>query len=103
MASDMDIGFRPPPLQQQPGGYPPPHMPPGLPPNASPMGPPPAAAGLTPTTSAPSTPPRDAQKDKLNTLFVGAIAAGVSDEWIETLLKVNRDIILEYVQCTHLW
>lgn len=27
--------------------------------------------------------------NKLNTLFVGAIAAGIPDDWIEQLLKVN--------------
>jgi hypothetical protein len=27
--------------------------------------------------------------DKLNTLFVGAIAPGISDEWIEKLLQVR--------------
>ncbi|KAI9267867.1 hypothetical protein BY458DRAFT_437048 [Sporodiniella umbellata] len=30
--------------------------------------------------------------DKLNTLFVGAIAAGVSDEWIEKLLQVCGEL-----------
>ncbi|CAO3650543.1 unnamed protein product [Mucor fragilis] len=87
-------GFRPPP----PGAYPPAQMPPlGMPPNASPMGPPPAAAaaaaGPPSTAPAPSTPPRDAQKDKLNTLFIGAIAAGVSDAWIETLLKTCGNLV----------
>ncbi|KAL9552128.1 hypothetical protein MBANPS3_003935 [Mucor bainieri] len=91
-------GFRPPPLQQPLGGYPPAHMPPhGMPPNAtSPMGPPPATAAAAAAASAsptPSTPPRDAQKDKLNTLFIGAIAAGVSDAWIETLLKTCGNLV----------
>lgn len=47
--------------------------------------------------SATNTPSRDAQKDKLNTLFVGAIAAGVSDDWIETLLKVTEKNIAKNV------
>lgn len=65
-----------------------------MPPNvASPMPAAAAAAAGPPSASpTPSTPPRDAQKDKLNTLFIGAIAAGVSDDWIETLLKVRDSL-----------
>lgn len=50
-----------------------------------------------------NTPPRDIQKDKLNTLFVGAIAAGISDDWIETLLKVKnkKEIIVKLLNPTN--
>lgn len=82
----ISLGFRPPPPPPPQGGYPPTQSPQRLPLNGSPMG--------TPINTAPpsatNTPPRDTQKDKLNTLFVGAIAAGVSDDWIETLLKVRK-------------
>ncbi|CEP15990.1 hypothetical protein [Parasitella parasitica] len=90
-------GFQqPPPQLSQQGGYPTPpsnFLPQRLPPNGPPMAPPPTTTTTTAAPEASNTPPRDAQKDKLNTLFVGAIASGVSDEWIETLLKTCGNLV----------
>ncbi|KAI8640222.1 hypothetical protein BD408DRAFT_445340 [Parasitella parasitica] len=80
-------GFQQPPPPQQ-GGYLPNPLPQRLPPNGPPMA---LSSATAPEVAGP--PPRDAQKDKLNTLFVGAIAAGVSDEWIETLLKTCGNLV----------
>jgi RNA-binding protein 25 len=53
--------------------------------------PPPPSFGGSPQPAPPATSTVEplSPEDKLNTLFVGAIAAGISDAWIETLLKVN--------------
>lgn len=37
-----------------------------------------------------SAPTPDTSNEKLTTLFVGAIAAGVSDDWIVKLLEVRK-------------
>jgi hypothetical protein len=83
---------RPPPMNQgPPPGYggPPPMRPPfgGPPPMGSQYRPP---GG--PFMSGPPNPqshgPPAAENSKLTTLFVGAIAPGISDGWIEALLKV---------------
>lgn len=78
----MQGGMRPPPF----GGPPPSqqHHYMGRPPPSS-SGPPP----ISPTTASPIN-PAEAANDKLNTLFVGAIAAGVDDGWIQKLLEVKR-------------
>jgi hypothetical protein len=38
----------------------------------------------------PQAGPPPTERNKLNTLFVGAIPSGVTDEWIEHLLKVIK-------------
>lgn len=99
-----NYGFRPPPQaggynpQQQfppamrppPFGGPPPaqqHHYMGRPPPAT-TGPPPISPTAAATTTAnPPVNPAEAANDKLNTLFVGAIAAGVDDGWIQKLLE----------------
>jgi hypothetical protein len=74
----MCIGFRPqaPPPQAYGQRMPPP---PSFGSSSQPNAPP-----ATSTVEPPSP------EDKLNTLFVGAIATGISDAWIETLLKVKK-------------
>lgn len=52
--------------------------------------PPPSSSTSSPVPSnpSPSSPTTDANNDKLTTLFVGAIAPGISDDWIVKLLEV---------------
>lgn len=59
-----------------PGGY----MPHGRPQMPQQIGAPPMGM---------NRPPQGTESNKLTTLFVGAIAPGVSDAWIEKLLKVK--------------
>ncbi|KAJ2955997.1 hypothetical protein NQZ79_g8101 [Umbelopsis isabellina] len=83
---------RPPPMNQGPGygGPPPPGRQPygGPPPMQSPFRPPggpfpPGPPGMHPFGAPP------VENEKLTTLFVGAIAPGISDSWIEAMLKVQ--------------
>lgn len=74
----------PPPVQQ--------HHYMGRPPPAA-SGPPPMSPAAAPAASAsPPVNPAEAANDKLNTLFVGAIAAGVDDGWIQKLLEVTSTL-----------
>lgn len=70
-------GMRPPPAPYGAGGYMPPGRPPmhPMPGAASMIHGQPGAAGTT-------------DNGKLTTLFIGAIAPGISDAWIEKLLRV---------------
>lgn len=52
---------------------------------------PPVSTATAPTSLAPSSASADTGNGKLTTLFVGAIAAGVSDDWIVKLLEVNSN------------
>ncbi|KAI8975328.1 hypothetical protein BDF20DRAFT_906703 [Mycotypha africana] len=93
-------GFRPP---RMPGRYGPP--PPGRSPHMTLGGRPPYDSTQTTSTApfannnSPTTAVSPASNnpissdEKLNTLFVGAIAAGVGDEWIETLLKTCGNLL----------
>jgi hypothetical protein len=84
---------RPPPMNQgPPPGYggPAPMRPPygGPPPMQSNFRPPGGPFMPGPPGMAAHGPPLP-ESDKLTTLFVGAIAPGISDAWIEALLKVG--------------
>jgi hypothetical protein len=59
--------------------------------------------GYPPQGSPPSggPPPPSADKNKLNTLFVGAIPAGVQDEWIDQLLKVRNKKLSSIIILQH--
>ncbi|KAI9475800.1 MAG: hypothetical protein EXX96DRAFT_506462 [Benjaminiella poitrasii] len=48
------------------------------------------SGNASPASNAAST---DSQNEKLNTLFIGAIAAGVSDDWLEALLKTCGNLL----------
>ncbi|KAI9339135.1 hypothetical protein BD770DRAFT_448242 [Pilaira anomala] len=49
--------------------------------------PPSSTSSPVPSNPSPSSPTTDANNDKLTTLFVGAIAPGISDDWIIKLLE----------------
>jgi hypothetical protein len=111
------IGFRPPP---QGGGYSPqqrfpPQVPGMRPPYGGPppqqqqqqqyMGRPPPLSGPPPISPTTNT---DTTNEKLTTLFVGAIAPGVGDGWIEKLLevmnyKIEMNCILLTLYIIDLW
>ena len=81
-------GYRPPPHM---GAYGPPQplsssfVPGGRPPHTQ-------SSFNTPSpisNASPSSPATPTKEEKLNTLFVGAIVPGISDEWIVALLEVS--------------
>lgn len=67
------------------GGY----IPHGRPPMPQQIGPPPMGM---------NRPPPGNESNKLTTLFVGAIAPGVSDAWIEKLLRASETKYVERIQ-----
>ncbi|KAL1935790.1 hypothetical protein VTP01DRAFT_4930 [Rhizomucor pusillus] len=78
-------GFRPPRPPMYGGG----HMPGGYMPHGRPQMP--QQIGAPPMGM--NRPPQGTESNKLTTLFVGAIAPGVSDAWIEKLLKACGSLV----------